>query len=181
MEMLKNLLPVVGILFIIMSLYSFSRRRQKQGPAVSARDQLEGLKERKRLRDDLGTLMLEVEELTRRFSAQIDAKTLRLERMIQEAEIRIDQLQRLEKQLGQPPANLSLAETDQEATGVQASAATASESGPSASGETPMQTLTRSVHELADDGLDARQIAEKLDEHLGKIELILNLRTTASR
>ncbi|MEQ9453913.1 MAG: hypothetical protein RLN76_04885 [Phycisphaeraceae bacterium] len=161
MDTLRNFLPVVAILFILMALFSFAARK-RQAPRTPARDQLEDLKQRKSFRDDLGNLMVEVEELTRRFSSQIDAKTVRLERLIQEAEIRIDQLNQLEARHGQKPSPTP----------------STSDSAGTPDSASPMQTLTRSVHTLADQGHDPAEIAEKLGEHIGKVELILALRTS---
>lgn len=43
-------------------------------------------------------------------------------------------------------------------------------------GAARLDPLTRTVYELADEGKTAVQIARQLDEHLGKVELILALR-----
>ena len=44
--------------------------------------------------------------------------------------------------------------------------------------EIPDDPLARSVYQLADEGMEPTQIAQQLDEHIGKIELILALRAT---
>ena len=42
----------------------------------------------------------------------------------------------------------------------------------------PVDPLAKSVYSFADQGLDPAAIAAKLNEHVGKIELILALRAT---
>lgn len=171
MELLKAFLPVAGILFIILGLFSMRSKRQRK-PVKPAREQLEELRQRKEVRNDLSRVMVEVEELTRRFSAQIDAKTIKLEHMIQEAEVRIDQLRQLEQRL----ETASLPRTD---TPPHPTPSPEPASPPPTPTGSSMGDLRESVHKLADQGLEPADIAEKLDEHLGKIELILALRAPA--
>ncbi|QDU70298.1 hypothetical protein [Mucisphaera calidilacus] len=169
MEMLKAFLPIAGILFIIMGLYNL-RAKKRRSPQKPARDQLEELKQRKAVKDDLTRVMIEVEELTRRFSSQIDAKTIKLERMIQEAEVRIDQLRQLQQQQPTQTPDQPLSPGNQTPDPAETTSPTP-----------PMTDLRNAVHQLADDGLDPIAIAEKLDEHVGKIELILALRSNPTR
>ena len=103
--------------------------------------------------------MVDINRMARDLGGQLDAKIIRIEKANQEAEERIAQLQALRDEL----ANPSAMQADQVVT-------------PQA---TPDQTdpLTRQIYELADQGKGPIDIAEQLNEHVGKIELILALRS----
>jgi DNA-binding NarL/FixJ family response regulator len=48
-----------------------------------------------------------------------------------------------------------------------------------ASSMEPVDPRTRRIYELADQGLTAREIARRLEDHVGEVELILHLRELA--
>ena len=183
-----TLFPMIGVLLIIMGLFMMIRKRkQRSAHEPTAREQLERSRQKQRMQGDLEHLMVELEQLTKRFSAQLDAKSLHLEKLIDQADRRIDELKRLQGEStdsgkidrdywskhdpwassSKPPSSTSSAPDRSE----RADAATTS--SPTRTGEAD---LTHSVYELADQGFDAPDIARKLDEHVGKIELMLALR-----
>jgi len=94
-------------------------------------------------------LLVELSEMARQLSAQLDTRSAKLESLIREADEKIAQLQ------GQPPQ-----------------AAPAEPQAPA----TELDTRHVEVYELADSGLGATQIAQKLARPAGEIELILALR-----
>jgi hypothetical protein len=119
--------------------------------------------------------MTEVEQLARRFSAQLDAKSRRLERLTAEADERIEALLKLQD----PDSPLIPSPAASASPGQQARPQhPVSQSQPPDDDE-PADPLAISIYELADQGLSPEQIARKLGEHAGKVELILALRTTA--
>lgn len=64
--------------------------------------------------------------------------------------------------------------------GTNPSAASSTETAGSAEQQNEVDqqdTLTRSIYALADAGSDPLEIAKQLDEHVGKVELILALRS----
>ncbi|MAE66077.1 MAG: hypothetical protein CMJ18_17540 [Phycisphaeraceae bacterium] len=124
------------------------KRARRRAGEPSAHEKVERMRQMRGMRGDLEDLMVEIDQLARRFGAQLDAKGLQLERLIEEADRRIARLEAL----GRAP------------------------DGPVEEQPTPEDPLARSVYDLADKGADATKIAHELNEHVGKVELILALR-----
>jgi len=159
-------IPFAAVLLITMSMMmGIRKKRRRSGTQSSARERVDELRHKQAVRGDLEQLMSEIEQLSKRFGAQLDAKTVQMERLIDEADRKIAELQRLEQahreaSCAQPP----------EASPVKP---------PSLSTPEPLSPddeLKRAVCELADRGHDPVAIAQKLNEHVGKVELILALR-----
>lgn len=106
----------------------------------------------------LTELAADVEELTARLAAQLDAKAAKLEALLAEAD---DAIARLA-----PPSPPRAARRAGAGEGVDR----ADEGG---EGGDP---ITRDVYRLADEGCSPVQIAQRLEQHTGKVELILALR-----
>jgi len=159
-DMLKGLMPLGGLMLIVIGLMMMLRkRRRKAHQHESPMERVERYQQQRGMHDDLEAVMVEVEQLARRFSSQLDAKSVQLEKLIREADERISQLEQLPALETSPevfPANLK----------------------PQVSPppETPEYPLTQWVYRLADQGHNPADIAQKLDEHVGKVELILALR-----
>lgn len=153
-----RLLLLAGVLLVVTSLLVIVRRARMQPDGLTAAERAERDRQVQGVQRDLERVMLEIEEMAKRLSAELDAKALRLERLLAEAEHKAQQLQSAH----QPPGE------DQLQTILAAPAA------PSPLDDDP---LTRSVCALADQGLTSLQIAQRLGEHAGKIELILALRS----
>ncbi|MFK7789285.1 MAG: hypothetical protein AB8C95_07330 [Phycisphaeraceae bacterium] len=154
-------IAVVGILFIIMAMFSLGRARKgKATVRGSARDHVERARQKQVVRDDLEALMVDINRMARDLGGQLDAKIIRIEKANEEADQRIAQLQALRDELSNPSAM----QADQLVT-PQANAA-------------DVDPLTKQVYALADQGKGPADIAQALDEHVGKIELILALRTS---
>lgn len=161
-------LLIVGIVFISAWLLMRSRRRHIKGPGhTTAREQLERYKQEDGLRNDLESLMVEIEQLAKRVGSQLDAKAMRVERLIDDADLRIAQLQKAMQEQhngsGQPPT----ATPDPTPPPPPAAPPTP---------ETSVDPLTAEIYKLADQGQAPVEIAKQLDEHTGKVELILALR-----
>ena len=156
-------IAAVGILFIIMAMFSLGRSRKRTiASRDSARDHVDRARQKQGVRDDLEALMVDINRMARDLGGQLDAKIIRIEKANQEAEERIAQLEALRESLANPAA-LQAQPADQIVT-------------PQAAPE-DADPLTREVYALADQGVGPADIAEKLNEHVGKIELILALRT----
>lgn len=157
-------IAVVGILFIIMAMFSLGRSRKRTAAGRdSARDHIERARQKQGVRDDLEALMVDINRMARDLGGQLDAKIIRIEKANQEAEERIAQLQALRESLSDPSASHTSRSPGQPVT-PQADAAN-------------IDPLTRQVYTLADQGQGPADIAAQLDEHVGKIELILALRS----
>ena len=136
----------------------------------TAQEQIQQNRQHRGMRSDLERLMVEIEELSKRFASQLDAKSIQLDRLLSEADQRIAQLERL----GRDAVEFGPSSFDT-TVGGPGSSPTGQETG-SSNDQASVDPLTRSVYELADQGHDASQIARQLNEHVGKVELILALR-----
>lgn len=153
-------IAAVGILFIIMAMFSLGRaRKTKTDSRESARDHVERARQKQGVRDDLESLMVDINRMARDLGGQLDAKIIRIEKANEEAEQRIAQLEALRDELSKPAA--------MQADSLVTPQADAAQTDP----------LTKQVYALADQGKGSADIAQQLDEHVGKIELILALRT----
>ncbi len=108
-----------------------------------------------RLRRDLESLMVELQELSRKIGAEIDTRFAKLEAAMRDADRRIASLNRLTRKSGQTPPPP----------------------------EDPEEADLRHqiVYELADAGMKAIEIAKELGKTPGEVELILNLRGRTSK
>lgn len=195
---------LLGLLLVTASLMMKLAKRRRGGSSsgpreanVTGAERLEKLRQEQGVRRDLDSLMVEIEEMAKRLSHQLDAKAVRLEQLIEDADHRLTRLRHVAERLenASPDASRSAAANTSQADAASPSAdskGTTSEadepgdllsaSSPAASraSETPSpeasDPLTRSVYALADEGYDAQAIASRLQEHAGKIELILALR-----
>jgi hypothetical protein len=168
-------IPVVGVLLITMSMMmGIRKRRRRSHTRGTARDRVEELKQKHAVRGDLEQLMVEIEQLAKRFGAQLDAKTVQMERLIDEADRKIAELNRLEQSRRDavPEPSKTPAGTTAGIETHPPSAIPHSPSSPPGSDD----ALKRSVYDLAEQGHDPVEIARRLDEHVGKVELILALR-----
>lgn len=171
----KIVIPFLGVLLITISMFMGIRKRHRRNKDLpSARDQVDELKQKRAVRGDLEELMVEIEQLAKRFGAQLDAKTMQMERLIDEADQKIAELNRLDQiRRDAPPAQPNQASSPK-AQGSPPPEPPTPEPQPPA--QTPDDVLKQSVYGLAEQGQSASDIARHLDEHVGKIELILALR-----
>lgn len=165
-NLFANFLLVVGVALLIFVLWFNVRRRVAGHESLDPREKIERDKQVSGMKNDLRAMMVELDELTRRFSSQLDAKAVKLERLIEQADQRIATLN------GKPVEvdRSDVAEGSREA----------------ASGDVEIETtvgspdpLAENIYQLADAGKDPGEIARQLDEHIGKVELILALRQQA--
>lgn len=137
-------------IFMTFSIRSKIARRNAARP--SPRELVAQMKDHPRvLASDAHTYTAKLQDTARRLSAQLDNKARRLETLIDEADQRIAALgTRAERPAHRAPGN----------------------------GEHQADELTRAVYKHADAGRTALEIAQQLDEQIGKVELILALRAT---
>jgi hypothetical protein len=101
-------------------------------------------------RSRLDTAMDDAEELAQLIADRLDRQAARLEQLIAAAD---ERLARLEQAASQPPPSL-----------------------PTAPRREVADPLSRQVYDLSDRGLPSVEIARQLNQHTGKVELILALR-----
>jgi len=173
-----HLLLVLALALITASLLSMWKKRKSQrSKRVTGREQLGQLREKERVRGDLESLMVEVEQLARQMSAQLDAKSHRLEQLLDEADRKIAELQRSRDDHAERDA-ADASEPGLEEPSMSTPPPTVGAPSPPGPDPAVRDALPHRVYELADQGLAAEQIADQLDEHAGKVELILALRNT---
>ncbi len=217
-----DLMLPVGMIMVCTWLMMRLRKKKRQGPqAMSAAEQIERNRQLRGMRGDLEDLMVEIEQMAKRMSAHLDARSLQMERLIDEADARLAQLQShnattdsqhagAADQLPEQSSEPTLEPTDESAPSqhvgleelmqaapphaphsphthqassradvkVETEAASGTESQAVKKSEDGRDPLVVKVHELADTGQTPEQIASALNEHAGKIELILALRSS---
>lgn len=168
-----KVLPAVGVILIIVGLrIGMVKRRRRVTDSLTARERLEQMNQKRAVHGDLERLMVEIDELARHLGSQLDAKTIAVEKAVQEADQRIELLRRLlEQSSPSVTAERSVAGDDSQGS-------PAVENGSLGSGVTPQQqALAQRVYDLADRGVEPIEIARQLGEGVGKVELILALRS----
>ncbi len=109
-----------------------------------------------RIRRDMEELLVELQDLSRKISAEIDTRFAKLEAVLRDADRRIAVLNRLSRETS------------------------AKAGGPVAEPESH-EARHAVVYELADAGFSPVEIARDLGRTPGEVELILNLRKNAAR
>ncbi len=145
---------VVPFAFLGVAAILLLRRPRKSSgiptSVAAARAMTGNLNTQERIRRDIETLMVELQELSRKISADIDVRFAKLELVIRDADRRIAALNRLVRESGQ--------------------------SSPSPENSNEPDIRHQIVYELADAGKKAIEIARELGKTPGEVELILNLR-----
>ncbi len=150
----RQLMILAGVLLALV-LISLAVRKKSGGPSAKQyRREIDGaVREEQQVRGDIEDLLKDLEQLSQRLSSQIDDGVARLNRAIAEAD------QRIKKLNGSTPAAPPITATLP---------------------PEPTEPRTNQVYVLADEGLASQEIAQRLNRHLGEVELILNLRRAAS-
>jgi small-conductance mechanosensitive channel len=113
-----------------------------------------GLSQHRTVEREMSNLLVELSEMARQITAQLDTRSAKLQALIQEADQRIA---RLQQSSAAPPAPTTDAATEQ----------------PS------LDQRHMDVYALADQGRSPDQIAQQLNRPKGEVELILALRRKA--
>jgi hypothetical protein len=148
-------------IFMTFSIRGKIARRAEARP--SARELVQQMKNHPRLvASDAQGFAADLHDLARRLGAQLDNKAQRLEKLIDEADQRIAALGA--NPAATPPVTRAVSRAD------------TTPGPPQTNGRQQIDQLTDAVYELADAGRSPIQIAQHLDEQVGKVELILALR-----
>jgi hypothetical protein len=159
---LAMLLLGFGVMLAIFLLMRHQWRRsasRRAGAMQSPTERIDAIRAEASSASPLHSSMAEATELAQRLAAQLDNKAERLDQLLAEAEQAIARLEQLQK--GAPPRLGAGDEQDRP---------DAPES------ESDVDPATRQIYQLADQGHDPVEIARRLDQHLGKVQLILALR-----
>lgn len=112
---------------------------------------------------ELGEVMGELDQLSREIHAKLDLKLATIQKLIRDADQRIEQLSRLDRTAGGKPSldiQLKSESPDQ----------SPEDDGP-----------YDAIYRLADSGYSSLQIARELSRHTGEVELILSLRRASAK
>lgn len=207
-DALPGLLLAVAVLAVVFVLMRRLRRRHAEQPFIpSPQDRIAAIHERANASaNPIERAMSDAEELTRRMAATMENKAARLELLIEEADRKLEELNRAVAQVSRAapvadrngravrtidPALLDRARVEQDraerngsheltlSSGSNGSASTpASQPAPAISAvpNYPADPVHRRVWALADDGMPPLDIARSLNQPVGQVELILNLR-----
>jgi hypothetical protein len=172
----RQVLIYVGAMALLVLVTMSMRRRSrptKDGSPDAARHRMEELRAQRGVKSDMEQLLAELQQLSRKISAEIDTKFAKLEASISDADRRIKTLQELLRNGdGQPRVDVMVGEDGRAAAGLEPAA------------EFPRGMITPDrharVYELADTGKSPVEIAQALGRPPGEIELILALRSRSS-
>lgn len=160
---------VVGLGVILMvSIRGKIARRNMNRP--SPREWIDHIKTVRHRHDDAQAVSAQLVDTARRLGAQLDNKAQRLELLLQEADERIAQLSEAKD------ASLSAAEDSLAGPEGALGGPDPGPLEPAHDPPRPLDPLTQGVYELADTGRSPLEIAQQMDEQVGKVELILALR-----
>jgi hypothetical protein len=161
----------VGILTVVYVTFVRPLRRKKEKDPLERRFHNHNgtLAQQRAVERDMSTLLVELSEMARQMTAQLDTRAAKLELLLKEADERIAALR-----AGNPrSANSAERGTPDALEGVIVEARAAlSPSLP----EQRIDPRHAQVYDLADEGLSPPEIARQLGRPSGEIELILALR-----
>ncbi len=160
---------VLMLVFVVIRMLKRNLARNARTNQGTPRERIEQIRTQASVRNPTEGFQADAEELTRRLAAIMDNKAARLELLIEEADDRLARLDRAS--LG---AGVSMHAPDQD-PGAFAPPASEPARAP-AIAQTHIDPTQQHIYELSDTGLDPVEIAQRLDQPIGQVELILNLR-----
>ncbi len=93
-----QMMALAGVIIVVTIVVISTRRRaadRGHSPRAYAREQMARLREENEMRDDMQSLMTQLEQLAREIGAQVDTRFAKLEKAIADADARIEELKRL--------------------------------------------------------------------------------------
>jgi DNA-binding NarL/FixJ family response regulator len=139
----------------------------------------------RRIRDDMEKLLAELDQLSARMNRQLDEKHSLLQDAIKDADQRIFALRTLVQSTrgGKTSSSEGAQAPHAQPTGQPRRSSMHGPSAPSQGGTVSddLDPRMRRIYQLADQGMAAQEIAQRLKDHVGEVELILHLRQMAQR
>jgi hypothetical protein len=156
-EAMQWFVYAIGALTIVFVVFRPSFRKKKD-PLKQSGPQL-SMSQQRSVERDMSNLLVELSEMARQVTAQLDTRSAKLEALMQDADKKIAELTRLSS-----PARLEI------------------RAEPVASPSLPPSTDPRytAIYDLADAGSSVQEIAQQLDRPRGEVELILALRVPSA-
>jgi hypothetical protein len=143
-------------------LYAVFRPSMKKKDPLARSPSSASLSQQKNVERQMQNLLVELSEMARQLTAQLDTRSQKLEVLLQEADEKIAKLQDARAATPEP----RLASADRQ---------------PRPLPSEPADPQHQAVYALADQGRSAPEIARQLNRPRGEVELILALRGTAER
>jgi len=137
-----------------LTLRSFLRRARHPTQPSEPRERIEAIRKQAGARAQIDSFSADAQELTQRLAAQLDAKAARIQLLLEEAEEAVRRLERAKRAVDAAPSHPETRALEQ------------AEDNP----------LSNQVYRLADEGHSTLEIARRLNQHVGQIELMLALR-----
>lgn len=163
LDSLPMMLMAAGIMLLVLVLLGNVRknyRRRSQTSLMEPKERIHAVREEAQQSSAvIDRRLVQVAEMTRELTALLDNRSEKLEILIRHADERIERLERL--------AN--------EAEG-RLTPRHASQSQPASETSYANDALKQQIYDLADQGQKPGEIAQRLGQHAGKVELILALR-----
>lgn len=173
---------IVLICAVLFVMYLTFRPKKRRDPLASQPFRT-SLVQQRALERDMQNVIVELSEMTRQMSAQLETRAVKLEQLIRDADAKIAELRAAAEQAA-PRMTLPAGEFEQIATDIVSADAvgTGQDDGDPAS--TPMMRIVNEhsedrwaeVYRLGDEGLTLTEIARRLARPNGEVELILALR-----
>lgn len=165
-----------GATIIIIYLMLRMTKKKKTADPFQTPFQTRGLAQHRSVERQMENLLVELSEMSRQISAQLDTRSTKLELIIKDADERIARLEALNRQ-GPPRPDFTMPPEPRTPAGPLVSpdpiaAARADDVSPSPS----IDPAHAEVYRRADEGANAHDIAQELGRPSGEIELILALR-----
>lgn len=160
---------MIGFGAMLVMYLSMRGKRKKKDPLQN--QEYFSLSRQRTLERDMQNLVVELSDMARQISAQLDTRSARLELLIKEADEKIAQLR--QPTTGQP----HLAPPAQEHADAEP-AATVDTAQPATD---PIDPRHAEIYALADAGHSPMDIARQLDRPSGEVQLILALRPQGGR
>jgi hypothetical protein len=157
-------LPLAALAFGALYLFVFRpmKNKRKRDPMADAPIRTT-LAQQRHVEREMETLLVELSEMSRKITAQIDSRSTKLELLIQEADDKIEQLRAMQAAAGRTPADrfrMDIGTPRPQPDDV----------------EPAVDPRHAEVYALADQGQSSSEIADGLRRPRGEIELILALR-----
>jgi hypothetical protein len=157
---LSLLVLVLGVIALLLIVTRRRLRESQNSPRAYAREQIRRIRDERNVNHEVEDVMVELQDLSRQISAQIETRFAKLESVIRSADERIDRLTRLLRQTdGQPTLDVTVADD-----------------APAVDPAARPDSTRRLIYQLADAGRTPVEIARELDTTTGEVELILALR-----
>ncbi|MGE5608408.1 MAG: hypothetical protein ACM359_04085 [Bacillota bacterium] len=162
--------PLYALAAVTVAYVVFRPMLRKKKPDPLERMPSFGLAQQRAVEREMSNLLVELSQMTRQITAQLDTRAAKLEALIEEADRRIGELRKLEEEAAERRTDESTPRCSPEESGGE------EEAGSAEVGDSQHEA----VYAMADSGRSAQEIAGELGRPRGEIELILALRPRAS-